>query len=81
MSPPPPARADERAGASALGNSIEMRKAAQPVADGPERLVETIRHLIREGRLDQARVTLEKLRQAYPGFDVPENLKDASFPQ
>ena len=77
MSPPPPARAAERAGASAPGNSTEMRKAAQPAAEGPERLVETIRRLIREGRLDQARVTLEKLRQTYPGFDVPEDLKGA----
>lgn len=77
MSSPPStsARSAERAGASASGISTEMHKAAQPVADGPERLVETIRRLIREGRLDQARVTLEKLRQAYPGYDVPEDLK------
>jgi hypothetical protein len=77
MSTPPQSVAmpPARAGAPTLGGTLEKRKAAEPVVKGPEQMVETIRRLVREGRLDEAQKELDKLRQTYPGFEVPEDLK------
>ncbi len=73
--PPPPAMAPARARAPAVGAAMEKRMAAEPVVETPERMVETIRRLMREGRLDEARKELEKLRRAYPGYAMPEDLR------
>jgi hypothetical protein len=75
MGAPPPAMAPERARAPAVGAAMEKRMAAEPVVETPERMVETIRRLMREGRLDEARKELEKLRRNYPGYALPEDLK------
>ncbi len=73
--PPSPAMAPARARAPAVGAAMEKRMAAEPVVETPERMVETIRRLMREGRLDEARKELEKLRRNYPGYALPEDLK------
>ncbi len=63
-----------RESAPALGQAPGQRK-AEKVAERPEQMVETIRRLLREGRPDEARKALEKLRRAYPGFTLPEDLQ------
>lgn len=73
--PMPAAMTPTREGASALGRALEKRKAAESGIEPPEQMLETIRRLLREGRQDEARQALERLRQAYPGFEVPEELK------
>ena len=70
----PPAQ--EKAPAASFSQTERKRKAvAAPVPQGPEQWVETIRKLMREGRLEEARTELEKLRRAYPGFALPEDLR------
>ena len=77
LSAPPPASAvaPSREKAPAFSQALGKRKAAVPGAEGPEQMVETIRRLLREGRQEEARKELEKLRRVYPGFALPEDLK------
>lgn len=77
LSVPPPASAaaPSRESVPAFSQVLGKRKAAVPGAEGPEQMVETIRRLLREGRQEEARKELEKLRRVYPGFTVPEDLK------
>jgi hypothetical protein len=70
----PAAAAPARMGAPALGRSLEKRQ-AEPVLETPEQMVETIRRLMRDGRVEEARQALDKLRRTYPGFVVPEDLQ------
>lgn len=72
--PPPQAMESTNAGASALGNAQAKRKFDKPI-ETPKQMVETIRRLMREGYLDEAKQTLDRLRRTYPGFDVPEDLR------
>lgn len=65
----------DRESVPALSQAPAKRKAAEATADSPEQRMETIRRLLREGRLDEARNELEKLRRAYPGLALPEDLK------
>ncbi len=75
MSAPPPVMAPVRGGVPALGGALEKRMATEAIQNTPERMVETIRRLISEGRQDEARKVLDKLRRTYPGFELPEDLK------
>lgn len=45
-----------------------------PVA-GPEERVREIRRLVREGRGEEAKKALERLRQQYPDYPLPDDLK------
>lgn len=80
MVPPPTASAvapgQETAPAFSFSQGLGKRKAAAPATERPEQMVETIRRLLREGRQEEARKALEKLRRTYPGFALPEDLKD-----
>ena len=70
------APAQESASSVPFSQAVSKRKAVSvPPTEGPEQRVETIRRLLREGRLDDARTELEKLRRDYPGFALPEDLK------
>jgi hypothetical protein len=62
--------------ATPFSQNLGKHKAASPVQQGPEQWLETIRQLLREGRQDEARQELEKLRKAYPAFTLPEDLKN-----
>lgn len=75
--PAPAAKAPARA--TAVGQAMETRNASEPVAESPEQMLETIRRLIREDRLDAARQALDRLRRAYPGFELPEDVKGLSI--
>lgn len=48
--------------------------APAPNPERPEQWVEKIRLLLREGRTDEARKSLEELRRRHPGFALPEDL-------
>ena len=74
MSMPPPAMESANARASVLDSAQAQRRAEKNI-ETPIQMVETIRRLIREGHLDEARKALEGLRRSYPGFDVPEDLR------
>lgn len=67
----------ERASAPATGRALETRKAG-PVTESPEKMLETIRRLMREGRLDEARRALDTLRRTYPGYVLPEDMQALS---
>lgn len=69
-------RAPAAAQLAALG-LMSKRKAASVVDDGPEQRVEKIRRLLREGRIEEARKSLDELRERYPAFVLPEDLSDA----
>lgn len=75
-----PAPLQEKAPAFSFSKSSGAQKAVGPLLKSPEQMVETIRRLLRDDRADEARKELAKLRQAYPGFPLPEDLKglDAS---
>jgi len=72
---PADAGASSREVAPAMSQALGKRQTAAPLTEGPEHRVETIRRLLREGRLEEARGELEKLRREYPGFALPEDLK------
>lgn len=65
----------ESAPAFSFSPGSGQRKAAMPTSESPEQWVETIRRLLREDRREEARQEVEKLRRAYPGFALPEDLK------
>jgi hypothetical protein len=55
-------------------NAMEKRMVAEPRVESPEQRLETIRRLLRAGRVDEARQALEELRQAYPQYDIPDDV-------
>jgi hypothetical protein len=73
--PAPPAAAFAREAAPAFSQGMGKLKAASPEREGPEQWVESIRRLLREGRTDEARKSLEELRKHYPGYGLPEDLR------
>lgn len=73
--PAPRAAASAREAAPAFSQGMGKLKAASPEREGPEQWVESIRRLLREGRTDEARKSLEELRQRYPGYGLPEDLR------
>lgn len=73
--PAPPAAASAREAAPAFSQGMGKLKAASPEREGPEQWVESIRRLLREGRTDEARKSLEELRKRYPGYGLPEDLR------
>lgn len=77
--PAPAAMAPAREGATALDRTLEKRM-ADPVVESPEAMLEAIRRLLRAGRLDEARKALEKLRQDYPDYEIPDDLKRMQAP-
>ncbi len=70
------ARAD-RAPAPAFSPGMSKRKATSEVDDSPEQRVEKIRRLLRDGRIEEARKTLDELRDRYPAFVLPDDLSEA----
>ena len=70
-------RAPAAAAAPALSPGMSKRKAVSAVDDSPEQRVEKIRRLLREGRIEEARKTLDELRDRYPAFVLPEDLSEA----
>lgn len=75
--PAPAVKAPVRAGA--VDPAMEWRSASETATESPQQLLETIRRLIREDRLDAARQALDRLRRAYPGFELPEDVKGLSI--
>ncbi len=80
MERPAPAAAPVREAAPAFSQGMSKLKAASPEREGPEQWVEKIRRLLREGRTDEARKSLEELRKRYPGYGLPEDLKAFASP-
>ncbi|MEW5786325.1 MAG: hypothetical protein AB1899_00585 [Pseudomonadota bacterium] len=81
----PPGEAVERNGAgpgvAERGAAAGLAKArSQPSSEGPEHWVETIRRLLREGRLDEAGRALAILRQRYPDHPLPDDLRHLERP-
>lgn len=68
----PAAAAPARMGAPA--RSLE-KSHVEPALETPEQMLETIRRLMREGRVEEARQALDKLRLTYPGFALPDDLR------
>lgn len=75
--PPASAAAPGQEGVPAFSFSrgVGKREAVAPGMARPEQMVETIRRLLRDGRVEEARKLLEELQRAYPGFALPEDLK------
>ena len=69
------AAAPARSAAPAASQGMARLKAASPAAEGPEPWLERIRQLVKEGRLEEARKSLEEWRKRYPDGGVPEDLK------
>jgi resuscitation-promoting factor RpfA len=64
-----------REAAPAFGQGLGKLKAASPEREEPAQWVESIRRLVKEGRIDEARKSLEELRKRYPEFVLPEDLR------
>lgn len=69
-----PAAAPAREVAPAFSQGLSRLKAASPETAGPEQWLESVRRLLKEGRTDEARKSLEELRKRYPGYGLPEDL-------
>ncbi len=65
---------------AATAPSRPAAPAAGPAAEGPEPWLERIRQLVKEGRLEEARKSLEEWRRRYPDWAVPEDLKGLVIP-
>ncbi len=74
------ASAPARSAVPAASPSMARLKAASPAAEGPEPWLERIRQLVKEGRLEEARKSLEEWRRRYPEWGVPEDLKGLVMP-
>jgi hypothetical protein len=74
--------AEARMQAAPAGESRELgqAKAARAPLAGPERAVERIRQLLRDGRRDEALLALAELRRQHPGFELPADLRDLHRP-
>lgn len=68
-----------RSAAPAASPGMDRLKAMSPAAEGPEPWLERIRQLVKEGRLEEARKSLEEWRRRYPDRAVPEDLKGLVF--
>jgi hypothetical protein len=76
----PEAAATARSPAPAVSPGMARLKAASPAADAPEPWLERIRQLLREGRMEEARKSLDELRKRHPDFLVPEDLRGMLAP-
>lgn len=74
------ASAPARSAVPAASPGMARLKAASPAAEGPEPWLERIRQLVKEGRLEEARKSLEEWRRRYPDWGVPEDLKGLVIP-
>jgi hypothetical protein len=74
------ASAAPTAAAPAVGADMARLKAAGPAAEPPESWLESIRQMIREGRLEEARKSLRELRKRYPDFPLADDLKALEHP-
>jgi hypothetical protein len=63
------------ASAAGLKQGMSRMQAATPSAESPEQWVESIRKLLREGRIEAARKSLEALQKRYPDFPLPPDLE------
>ncbi len=69
------AAAPNRQFAPAFSQSLGKLKGASPATESPEQWVESLRRLVRAGRIEEARKSLEELRERHPDFAVPEDLQ------
>ncbi len=69
------AAAPARSAVPAASPGMARLKAASSAVEGPEPWLERIRQLVKEGRLEEARKSLEEWRRRYPDWVVPEDLK------
>jgi len=69
-----------RSPAPAVSPGMARLKAASPAAEAPEPWLQRIRQLLREGRLEEARKSLQALRERHPDFPVPEDLRGVLVP-
>jgi Meckel syndrome type 1 protein len=74
------APATARTPAPAFSPGMARLKAASPPADAPELWLQRIRQLLREGRMEEARKSLDELRKRHPDFLVPEDLRGMLAP-
>lgn len=72
--------ATARSPAPAVSPGMARLKAASPAAEAPEPWLQRIRQLLREGRLEEARKSLEELRKRHPDFPLPDDLKALAHP-
>ena len=75
--PAPAAQALGRLRAPAAEQRLDLRKAMEAPAshDTPEKGVERVRRLLREGREEEARQVLTELVRRYPAYEIPEDLR------
>ena len=75
---------ESAAPAAAFGFSarqgVSKLKSEVPPAPGPEQWVERIRGLLREGRHEEARASLEELRKRWPDFVLPADMETLADP-
>lgn len=63
------------ASAARLKQGMRRMQAAPPLMESPEQWVESIRKLLREGRVEAARTRLQELRKRFPDFPLPLDLE------
>lgn len=81
IAPPPPEPGVERAqpvGASA--GAVPERAEAESAAEAVATALEHIRSLLRDGRVDEARAALARLRQQHPQLVLPDDLRALEDP-
>ncbi len=80
--PAPPALPGEAKAASssqairAPSPAVAMGKPAYPADLAPEKWLERIEYLRKQGRFDEARVNLAEFRKRYPDHPLPEDLRE-----
>ncbi len=62
--------------APALAKRAELGAAAKPAAESPERELERIAQLRRDGRHEEADQALAEFRKRYPEFRIPEAMRE-----
>jgi hypothetical protein len=65
----------EPASAARLKQGMSRMQAATLLMESPEQWVESIRKLLREGRVDAARTRLQELRKRFPDFPLPPDME------
>jgi hypothetical protein len=63
------------ASAARLKQGMSRMQAASPLMDSPEQWAESVRKLLREGKVEAARTRLQELRKRFPDFPLPPDLE------
>ena len=75
--PPPPPAPVAKAEAPPVGVLGKLERADEPA---PEKWLERIVELRRQGRFDEAKASLAEFRKRYPDYKLPEVLRDRAQP-